>query len=90
MSTEFDFSKLFSAIDELTLGLKQAEKDEEDLFERDFQQYIEDQAFYSDLITFYKAEVALHTDDLRTLNNYLASYNDQLKARQEELENTRK
>lgn len=51
---------------------------------------MEDQIFYSDLITFYKAEVALHSEDLRSLNNHLASYEEQLQSRLEELDNTQK
>ncbi|CAK64537.1 unnamed protein product (macronuclear) [Paramecium tetraurelia] len=90
MSTQFNFNKLFDAIDQLSAQLKQSEVDENNLFDADFAQYVEDQAFYTDLVTFYTAEVAQHTEDLRSLNNHLESYQQQLTQRQEELDRTQK
>ncbi|KAM3138167.1 hypothetical protein pb186bvf_009840 [Paramecium bursaria] len=90
LSEDFNFNKLYTAIDDLTTSLRKSQNDENILFDQEHKQYIQDVNYYSDLITFYSVEVAQHTQDLEFLNNQLVQFQAQLKTKQEELQQTYK
>jgi hypothetical protein len=66
---EFDFGKLFTALDELTESLEERKHEEGVSFSQDKQQYLSDQAFYQNKVTQYTNEEAQHSVDLEALKN---------------------
>jgi hypothetical protein len=60
MAKQFDFGRLFEAIDSLDADLKERKSEENTLFASDQEQYVADVEFYSNQVTQYTAEVAQH------------------------------
>lgn len=87
---QFDFSKLWAAIDELAEGVQESKDEENALFETDRQQYGSDVQFYSNQITEFENEVAQLKVDIEEFTATRTSFEATLVTKNRELEETKK
>lgn len=64
---QFDFSRLFNALDELEQSFRDRVQEEVNSFNQDNVQYETDKAFFGNQVTQFSNEVALHENDLADL-----------------------
>jgi hypothetical protein len=86
---QFDYSKLFDAIEELEASLKLSKDEENKLFDEEYKDYVEDVDFFSNQVTQYTTEVATHTEDLRIMNIMLDVYTETLQTKINDLSSTK-
>ncbi|KAM3142184.1 hypothetical protein pb186bvf_005593 [Paramecium bursaria] len=87
---QFDFSQLFTALDDLEAQIKQRIVDEGKQFQTDEVQYLTDVAFYQSQIAQYENEIATHEIDLQDSTEFRQELQKLLVTKSEELDQVKK
>lgn len=75
---QFDFGKLFDALDQLKANIQESINDEQEAFQHSGVQYHTDASYYFNQIHEYQDDVATHDIDIQDLQNTRISFEETL------------